>query len=425
MLTATRSDVRHRPGAPRLDEQVLPILIGAAIAVAAIPAIVRDYSRPTIDYQAATFLFPVDFVLAAVALVGLPALVGRLRRRQVGLATTALALLTAAVTVTLALHPSGRGLSFALRLLALTVVADGIARLSGDARRLVVGSAAAVGLLETAVSLYQRATGHTTGIGFLSELKATEKVGGGAAPYGTTFHPYLLAYLAAVVALVCVIEACRSRRPGPWIVAIAVTAAPIGYTYGRAAGLGAVLAAGALAWALIRPPHALRAGAIAAFVIGIAVPAMLWSRGWIGRASQTVSGRDISTRRTTLVHQAIGLIKRHPLAGVGPGRYLLALGRRPDLYDGFTHATLRVVHDVPLLLVAEMGVFGVIAAIALLVLPAIQAWRGGPLGVALYAVLVPPLLLDQALYNHVQGLVILTLWAGFIDLVARDRVPAP
>ena len=169
----------------------------------------------------------------------------------------------------------------------------------------------------------------------------------------------------------------------------------------------------------VRSPRT-RAAALtvmAAALIGAGATALVASDGWVGRAEEASTGTNLDRGRGELADQALALIRKHPVLGVGTGRYVLAVEADGDV-AARSARILQPVHAVPLLLVAEAGVFGLVALVVLAIALVRSAMRGGLAGWALLVAYAPFLLLDHFPATFPQGLVVTAAWLAALEVVA-------
>jgi O-antigen ligase len=161
-------------------------------------------------------------------------------------------------------------------------------------------------------------------------------------------------------------------------------------------------------------------------VVAAALGAGLNYSGWVDRAGSSVSGSasDVTSNRTQLVRQANELFADNPIVGVGPGRYVEALERRPDVVKLATQSP-RPVHVVPYLVLVEGGLVALPALLLLGWYVARSSWRAGAAGFGLTAAVLPFLLLDHLNWSVPQGLLLIALWLGTLDRLAASRADAP
>ena len=211
--------------------------------------------------------------------------------------------------------------------------------------------------------------------------------------YGLTGHPNVLGGYLTLWLLVCLGQATRMRAAQdrrarvPLWVAMAAGAAGIFCSFSRAAWLGlfvgllymALLERGRVAAAARRlgkpRPGDWRRTAAAVIICGILITVLLANRELLlsrfFRLGQPLESRSIRERVEDLA-QAWGLVRRQPWLGVGAGYYLQALWDQagPHPPPGF-----RLVHNIPLLAWAELGILGPILWLWMLLIPPMMAWK--------------------------------------------------
>ena len=376
------------------------------------------------DFDTRPLVFASDVPLAALLVASGPAVArqlrrlgGRLRERQWTL--LAMATLAVVLLVALASHPSLDGALQVFRVFGALAVAGTVVEAIGrgwDSWRVVLAAAAG---FQTVLAVAQVAVGGAVGLAVIGELADPfYPVGDVSAPSGTLLHPYVLAAHALVAAGVLAVRATRAPTTGtgvPWALAAAVAIAPVGFTYSRAAGLGAVALVAALAAGAVRQRARFALPALA-MVLTLGMTAGLGADGWSGRVSQTTSAgttADLTTGRGELIRQAADIIARYPVGGVGPGRYVESV---PESAAGIR----KPVHNVALLAAAEGGVLAGVAVVLVLILAGWAAFRGGWATIGLWLSFLPLLFLDHMAYTFPVGLVLLGVWAGAVDVWARS-----
>ena len=91
---------------------------------------------------------------------------------------------------------------------------------------------------------------------------------------------------------------------------------------------------------------------------GLVVLGMLWILSWNYRVSDFVGGWDVNSldKRLNLNLSALGMIRENTMLGVGAGNFLVRL---PQYQWNRQFYWLQPVHNIVLLIVAEIGVLGV------------------------------------------------------------------
>jgi O-antigen ligase len=275
-------------------------------------------------------------------------------------------------------------------------------------------------VLQSVIALLQLAEHGPIGLRALGEsMTPLWSYSSSPAPQATMVHPYVLAGFALVAGAILAVALTRGWT-WPLAVATAVAIAPVGFTYGRAALLGLVLAIVCLGTGVFTDRRRYLP-VVLVLCIGTAVPGLIGNRGWTGRTQQTTrAGNEASltTDRGWLIHEADGLIVDHPLIGVGPGRYVIALtekfGTEPNPRVGF----IKPVHNLPLLAAAEGGIPAGLLMTALLLAVGWRAFAAGRAGLALYLAYLPFAVLDHFPYSFPMGLILTGLWLGAIEFLA-------
>jgi hypothetical protein len=430
-MTKTAVEVPVRPRS-EVDPRVLAL--AATILVMPFPRVLWASGQNSGDFSFQTYVFPVDAAFAALLIFSIRPLIGRIRSRSVGLATAAAGLLWAALVVALAFHPSGRGVLHLFRFAGVIAAADTLASLRRSTERTVaVGALVVTTGLQAMIAVLQRFNGGSP-LGLFSLGEQTvpwTPLFGGKATYGTMVHAYVLAALGGLTVAICIAGALRDVIPRRLAFAgVVAGAVPMAITYSRMSVLAVVGLAVTLTVCLRRrdPRRGLAARLLLALAIGALVPAAVSPGPWLGRAGQS-SGRtseDISTGRVTLMHQSLSLLAKHPLTGVGPGRYSFAVRDDPAIRKLDSRPMVFPVHNVPLLIAAEGGILAVLAILAVGLALGWQTRRGGVAVVSVLLGLLPFILLDHLNWTYPQGLLLLGLWLGAVDAIAGSWTePAP
>jgi hypothetical protein len=393
---------------------------------------------PTVDYE--TILFPVDILLLLLAVATVTDITGvRAAARRRDIAAGLWLAITLWLVVSWLAHPSSRGVVTLIEQLGAVALAATIAQMlrSGMAR-VVVAAITTVSVFEAVIAIAQKIHGGGIGLKALGEAPSLyEVVINGAAPQGTMRHPFILAGFCITCGGVIAVAIVRRVVGRGWLPAIALAVVPVGITYARTAllsvalfvaclGVGAVLG---YRRRLEERPLDLLLVCIAG-TIGFVLPAAIWSSGWTSRATATASAvtrgsaDDLTTARPALMAEAGDIIGRHPVFGVGPGRYTIVL--RDEHHGVFPSdvGSFRAVHDVPLLVAAEGGVPAGLLVLILLAVVGWRAVRAGPATTALFALYLPWMIIDKYPYSLFEGAVITGLWLGALDGFASSRRPA-
>ncbi|MBI1961159.1 MAG: O-antigen ligase family protein [Parcubacteria group bacterium] len=190
--------------------------------------------------------------------------------------------------------------------------------------------------------------------------------------YGSFPHPNILGGWLVLGLLLAVKETAWRGRRGAFAplayVAVAVLSTGLAVTFSRSAWLafGVGFAVYVLI-ALIRLPRSLRSLAMTFVVIVlfagtliISYPEPFKERVFGGGRLEVKSYEE----RSSGISEAWQLIKQHPIAGVGIGNYGLAVHRDIDASQPAYY--YQPVHAVPLLVMAELGIIGLIFVLGFL-----------------------------------------------------------
>jgi O-antigen ligase len=413
----TKSPSPTAPEPPAESPGLPAFLLALYVIFSATTGVFHQGGPRGVDDQLRWGISVSDVALAAVVLTQLPALralwTDRSRHRcALGAVILAISLLPA-----LALHPSARGVAAELRWVGVAMVAFGGGRLVGAGRDLVLGALAGATGLQVLVALAQRASDGPLGLGRLGEPPEPFEIGGRYASTGLTVHPYVLAAWCVLGAAVLLAALARADRPPAALKAAAIAAfVGVGLTMSRAGALAVVLVLACLAAASLRRPslRVVLAGAVVASAFGVALDLS----GWANRAAGTAragSVASVTSNRTQLLRQAQGLLRDSPVVGVGPGRYVEALVRRPELDKLATQRPSRPVHVVPVLVLVEGGLLVLPALMLIGWAVATQTWRAGVVGLAVTLAVAPFMVLDHLNWSYPQGLLLTGLWLGVLD----------
>lgn len=115
--------------------------------------------------------------------------------------------------------------------------------------------------------------------------------------------------------------------------------------------------------------------------------------------------------------QAKEIIKQNPIIGVGAGNYVAYLkAKNPDNQ----YWTYQPVHNVFMLIWAELGILGLLAFLGIYGTMILRAYKRNPLGFCLLLVLLPVMLLDHWLWSLHFGLLLIGLIVG---IALNKRLP--
>lgn len=336
--------------------------------------------------------------------------------------------LAALCLVALVVHPSLAGVLATSRLCGAVCLWMALRRMVGwEARRLLVGSLVAIGIFQAFVAFVQIVSGRPFGARVLTGAWWPMNIVGGLdVPRGTFQHQFPLAAfsLLVVFAGLALLPSLPRRHRSASLVALSIAATPVGLTFSRSAVLGLVLGLAATVL-FLRPVTTAAALGVAAILLGVLAPALVWRAGWDDRvttsASAVTSGNadTFSSRRLHLARGALEIAHANPVFGIGPGRYVpgapIAVKAAPKFPE-------EIVHDLPLFFAVEDGIpAGVLTLVILLGVARTAFRRRGP-AAALFVCVLPYVLLDRLMYDGAHGLAFTAVWLALVEILA---VPAP
>jgi O-antigen ligase len=406
------SDVVKAPGDRDVPELSRPEVWLLAAGLFCLPALVEVLFGGT-----SHALLPYDVLLLLLALLQLPGL--RRSRSVAGPIPVLLLVLLVLTVISALLHPSGQGLLACLRLVEIAALVHALTRAAVHGQpRIPLVAFVGTALIQALLGFTEAVTRTQLTPFRLDDRTNLLPFGDQVGVDGTFLHPYLLAGMIAVCVALLAGHRCSWRVD----VLAAAVAVPLGLTYSRMSVLALVLI-GAVAVAWLRAQPTLRVRTLTAIALGAGIPAVVTVSGWVLRAHESGIGQgagpsldEASSGRITFIREAWGLIRSHPWSGVGPGRYLDALRAQHPL-ETFAFP----VHNVPLLVTAEIGVLGGVAMLALLVAAGWTALRSGPRTTAIFVAYLPFVLLDWP-YGQPQAVMVMGLWLALVNALGpRER----
>ncbi len=239
--------------------------------------------------------------------------------------------------------------------------------------------------------------------------------------YGTFAHPNLAGFYLAVALLAGIILYSRLSTPRIKLVLLIfldlITVALI-LTFSRTAWLSAAFGLGVLLWLHLKnfqksDHNILNLQKLLPFFTVFATAAVAIILAWpLVHTRATATGQleqQSINERSTYTQDAINLIKHHPLIGVGPGQMPAAIHDQIDPHrDGWSY---QPVHNIPLLLLAELGTISV----AILIFILFHFLKTIPLLNPFIFLLIPPLLLDHYLWSFWPGILLSAVLIAIIN----------
>jgi len=336
----------------------------------------------------------------------------RLRPLVAGLPLPArlLAITLAWLVVSASINPSWRAVDLAFRVAGAWAVVRTARRATRLEQDLMLGAVVAVGVSQALLGIAQSRTGDVLGLGLLEFDGPLYTFGEASAGRASLTHPYHLTALLVVDAAAAAVLA--QRRAGAArriaLAALAVIGVAIPLTFSRAAVLAVVPML--LLWGRRRGSRPVAV----VFAAGLALGALAGLDGIAAKSGQTVEVETADSGRRDRLAEAWRLVEDAPLAGVGPGRYVIALRE-------VEHIELLPPHNVVAQVAAEAGVPG--GALTLATLTAFAWWlvRRRATVVAAGVSLLPFHLLDS--YPHVfpLGILITGMWLAVLAIAVDDE----
>jgi hypothetical protein len=316
--------------------------------------------------------------------------------------------LSLALIVSIMFHPTSTGLILVVSAALATGITVSVAGFSNDeVGRFVAVPLLAVTTFEAVLFAVQSATHKAIGYSLLHPGENLDTIDGLVRPQGTYDH----VYEPTVVALVAIsiglsVLPARGRSRWLFLVAIGSASTTVALSHSRAALAGLVLIGVVAAVASARTRD-LRLGVVVV-AISFLVPALMTVASWQLRFEQSASELpDAGSGRPELVQEAGRLIAHHPIVGVGPRNYIDALD---ELEPYVEH--VYAVHNVPILVTAELGIPAGFIFTVLLVATGWRAIVSGYRSRLVFLAVLPFLTLDILLYDRPFGLLLFFLWAG-------------
>ena len=343
----------------------------------------------------------------------------------------ALVVLLGALVLSFAVHPSAMGLATLMHFGVVVVIARQIEQRPQLVRPVIL-TVMSIATFEAIVAAGQFIGKRALGLQILGEvLDPFITFGDGPStalvPSGTMFHPYpLTGFCLLAVALAAVAVRASMVKP-----AFAIfTACMCGVMVGLSASIAAALTAALLGVALLtasvvamKKHKAQRpvAAVLLAFALGISVAAPAAKAAWQWKGDRTSQGVEAAGNgRVALLRQAGEMIKRWPITGVGPGRYMAERDANPEI--AAVAKEPQPVHNLFALVVVESGVFGAVALLYLLSQTFRAMRRNWMVVLIVGASLSGNLMLDHYLWLFTAGSVQLGVAFGVIGALCARSV---
>jgi hypothetical protein len=420
-----------RSDQPSLDEELrhLSFVATARIAVIAVLVAMIPFNSkflvsvgdgvPQISNRldSGAWVGPIDVLLVLLVLATLPLVSSALNARPIGIGLVGVLAITGVVTAHILFGPTTAALILLLRIVGAAAVIIAVQPMTP--RMLVVSVVWPLSLVATFQALL--ALGQTlvfeTGRTFSVGIVGSDWTAG----FGTANGPFEMAAFL-VFAISVILATSRFRRlNGFWWVAVGLSSAAVSTALGRSGILAVVLIGSVyIGHGVWRRSRVSILSGLASTIPAVVVGLTTWSAWWV-RAVQT--GNLNSGGRGGLMRRAVETIESNPLFGVGPMQYGAYLARlTPPIPDR------NIVHNMPLLMTAELGLIFGISAIAWSVALAIRSFRTSVYAVGIFVSITPYLMLDKLHYMTPAGLLTVGVWIALLDFHWRHATandPSP
>jgi O-antigen ligase len=255
-----------------------------------------------------------------------------------------------------------------------------------------INAFAVVALINGIVAVMQFLLQRSIGLSFLGEVTLLDPHMSGVSvieaagdrwlrSYGLLRHPNILGGIMGISLLICLGALMEEPVRKRWLwVAIAAASLGLFLSFSRAAWIGTILgllylALTARIWRLVswhdkRIRWVLVVTLLALVFMGLLFGELIGMRLWLTDSVSILEMNSINERLRDL-GQAWILIRNQPLVGVGTGNYIQALETWAQR-SGLDYIAFQKVHNVPLLLAAELGLAGAVLWIWMIILPVYQ-----------------------------------------------------
>lgn len=412
--TSVLWSLNHPGGGSATKERVTErlLLLVVALIPLAVGWVVWWSPGGATDFNRRVTLAPFDFALGGLLVVWVSArLRAGIARPSLSMGVLLAAGFTVAFAIAFAANPSWRGVEYGIRLLAGIATVDAVRRMNAAAIRRVCIVLAAVGAIESMLAVAQSIHGRGFALYPIDHDGGLFAFGDTHAGRGGFAHPYQLTVFLLLALFASLIGGRTStgRELRLWIGEASLLGAGIAVTFSRAMILGLVPAA--VLWCIARRDRIGRAARpiVGALFVGLVCTSLMFADGWTTRARQS-TGSGADRGRVTLGEHGLGIAADHPVTGIGPARYVIAVAEEPS-----PDVELLPPHNIIVQAAAELGVAGgLVIALAGLWF-ARRLLRRPVLLVGGAGLLVPFLLLDAYPYVFPTGLAISALWLGLLE----------
>ena len=420
MVTATKSMPSNSSALTRVGTVTVALLILVIAADRyALTAIADVEPRSLFPFQRYLVIYVSDFVLVMAGIIGLgTATASKISGWRTGSAgfLGSVAFATFAV-IAFAVNPSLEAFVFTMRIvLGVGVVALILDFDQRDFTGFFLWPLAILITVQSVWATLQVFVLHS-GLGRLWQL--SDGTSGLTSAYGTTLHPYFLGFLLTVG--VSILLASYNTVAPRWTMGIPAGLGMFGValTYGRMAAVAVVLIGGTYLVAAIARrsrDYGFKAMIVTIpFTIGVAMT----SEPWFARLGKTTGSGSIdraSSGRIELMEIATEMIRARPWFGYGMRQWVTGLA---DVRDTWT--TSYAVHNIPLLVGAEMGIAAMISVVVWYGVLFWRAIRTSAGAIAIFLSAIPVLMLDKMTLDATSMMIVAVLWIAALDWHWQER----
>ena len=397
------------------DSALTRVTQGLSLATLAIAPVFLVVSGDPSRWKRGVIVQLVDVLLVVLAIVGAAGIV-RESVRDRRSPTAALLAVFAALSVAFVVHPSTTGMMVLLRFAGAMTLAHTLADASPSLRSRAARVWLAWTFIEALIAVLQVSLGRS--IGVPGEVGIPfEELGGFKVPTGTSYGPHPIAAMGLVGIGVAVFGLHHRLVSKRWAsLGASGGAVIVGVTCGTAGAISltALLAAASIRAVRLRPSrdHASVVPVLLVVAVSFGLAAGMSLDGWRFKAERSATTDVVaaSNGRAGMIDEAVAMIKRWPLLGVGPGRFMATRDANPEIKALASED--QQVHNVALLIVTESGVLGA-AALATLALSMVRRMRGQPYAITLLVAMIGHVLFDHAPWTFGFGMVQLAIVLGF------------
>jgi hypothetical protein len=334
----------------------------------------------------------VDPLLLFIGLLALPVMVRTVLRQDASVRQrTVVGAFVVFVAISFAswsANPDSYGLFIAARLVGVAGVIAVLATSSQDQRRIAIRVLIGVAVFEALVCAAQLVVDGPIGLGGLGEsIDPFQRTAGWRAPAGTSFYPYPIVAIGMLgLGMVLAFPTLRIGRVWAYLSAFS-TGVLVGFSGSLSAAVSVVAlvacAVGSLAGGSGRALRGFRLRVLGLFLCALLGAGVVQQSVWLWKGDRTAAVDEgaATSGRSGQVRVAAEIAKGSPLLGIGPGRFHEVRNSRADL-DRIT-PDRQISHSVPMLILSEIGVFGMLAlVVATVAALRSSGWAGPMLGVS-------------------------------------------